>query len=143
VVITAFLSRWMVVTQAGFSLLFEPRVALADLVTLSIARASDRRPWDLSVLLSRIRNRPARFRFHNLGLLLILSTTLFQFTSTTVYSCQIVQLMPPKANHNPHLYVTVSIPLIPGLTAETSRIGNGIEIIGKRDLQHTQQSLGT
>jgi hypothetical protein len=40
--------RWVVVTQAAVSLILEPKVVLADLETLSIARASDSRPWDLS-----------------------------------------------------------------------------------------------
>lgn len=148
--ITAVLTRWVIVTQAAFAtsmlaglILEQPAVALADSATLSITRASNNEPWGLSVLLSRTRNRSAKFRFHNLGLLLT------QFVDYTIaiyiglYSCQILQLIPSKANHKTRLYTTVRIPLIPGLTAQTSRISNEIEIFGKRDPQHTQPSLGT
>lgn len=93
VTITAVLTRWVVVTQVAFAtsmlaglILQEPKVALSDSAALSLMRVNNSGPWDLTFLLSKICNRSAKLRFCGLALLLTLSTTLLQFTSTILLS---------------------------------------------------------
>jgi hypothetical protein len=92
VTITASLTRWLV-TQAAFAtsmlaglVLQEPKVALSDSAPLSLMRVSNSGPWGLFLLLSKTCNRSTRFAFYGLALLLTLSTTILQYTSTILLS---------------------------------------------------------
>ncbi|KAN0090614.1 hypothetical protein V8E51_019193 [Hyaloscypha variabilis] len=93
VTITAVLSRWLAATQAALAtamiaglILHGQQVALSDSAPLSLMRVGYSGPWSLSLLLSLTRNRSAKFSLYGLALLLTLSTTLLQFTSTILLS---------------------------------------------------------